>query len=126
LPRQSEGDPAPHTTQGCELIDLGEISHPDRRARIGPAISADLPQGRLQPGDNEAIGADAKWSLSKADRQLDAAAGQLPAGQLRVLYMVSAARRIMWKGELIPGPPRRPLHGVLGQSPLRTPRPSFG
>ena len=52
-----------------------------------------LPWELLRPGGGEAIGTDAKWSVRRlpwGDRQLDTADGQLPAGPLRVLYMVSA------------------------------------
>jgi CHAT domain len=52
-----------------------------------------LPWELLRPPGGEAIGADAKWGLRRlpwADRRLEAADGQLPAGPLRVLYMVSA------------------------------------
>src|SRR5215472_4190361 len=52
-----------------------------------------LPWELLRPAGGEAVGADAKWSLRRlpwADRQLEAADGPLPAGPLKVLYMVSA------------------------------------
>jgi CHAT domain len=52
-----------------------------------------LPWELLRPTGGEAIGADAKWGLRRlpwADRRLEAADGELPAGPLRVLYMVSA------------------------------------
>jgi hypothetical protein len=52
-----------------------------------------LPWELLRPEGGEAIGADAKWSVRRlpyADRQLAAADGQLPAGPLKVLYMVAA------------------------------------
>jgi hypothetical protein len=52
-----------------------------------------LPWELLRPAGGEAIGADAKWSLRRlpwAERQLEAADGELPAGPLKVLYMVSA------------------------------------
>jgi tetratricopeptide (TPR) repeat protein len=52
-----------------------------------------LPWELLQPGESEAIGTDVKWGVRRlpwADRQPVAAADQLPAGPLRVFYMVSA------------------------------------
>ncbi|MBL8665937.1 MAG: CHAT domain-containing protein, partial [Rhodospirillales bacterium] len=52
-----------------------------------------LPWELLRPGGGAAIGLDAKWAVRRlpwSDRQLEAAAGALPAGPLRVLYMVSA------------------------------------
>ena len=63
------------------------------------AAVLNLPWELLRPGAGmgagagEAIGADTSWSVRRVpwtDRLLEAAAGALPAGPLRVLYMVSA------------------------------------
>lgn len=54
-----------------------------------------LPWELLRPAGGEAIGLDAKWSIRRlpwSDRLLEPPAASLPAGPLRVLYMVSAPR----------------------------------
>ena len=57
------------------------------------AAVLNLPWELLRPAGDEAIGADGRWSVRRlpwAERPLEAAGPSLPAGPLRVLYMVAA------------------------------------
>ena len=61
----------------------------------GLSSMLNLPWELLKPPGGEAIGANGNWSLRRlpwTDRVLEAGNAALPAGPLRVLYMVSAPR----------------------------------
>jgi tetratricopeptide (TPR) repeat protein len=83
----------PHWEKLSQTLKPGE----PRTLVIASGLSSvlNLPWELLRPADGEAIGTNGNWGLRRLpwfDRTLEAGNGELPAGPLRVLYMVSAPR----------------------------------